>query len=717
MHRIAAPASVALAVVLLAAPANAAGGADVHIGSVEVPHVDSAPPIDGSLESPAWKTAAAAPLMFSLRNHHGAAEATTVYLLSDGTFLYVGIDAKQSIPVRATEHTNGVGLDTDDEVQVDLWPNGTSGFRYKFTSTAIGTHYQYSTENNSFEPEWWSAGKIVPGGYFITMKIPLAVMHGTGSGDWRVQFIRYMPVTNDVFVWSYSPVQQDFNDVNYSGSLAGLPRLSAQREKARVGVYGLGAIASRSIGGSTTRAGADLSIPLISGTSFVGTIHPDYSNVEVDQQTIAPTAFTRIFQEVRPFFTQGANFYSYPNGICAGCPGTIEFYTPKIPTPRDGFAVEGQRGLFSYGTLHTISVARNDTAEAINYVSRDQTTALNFQGSDVRCTADATTCNATGVSVRDMANGMTFTHDDLKGFQQFARYATDSGTFVLNGAQGQRYEGGFGLYRADGTHFQAVVRKIGAFFNPLDGLVQHPDIAGYDVNFFKPFKYATTAKFTEFDVNGDLARYHDQTGALDQVNSGMFVSLTTRTLFNLQGSTGASAVSFFPGAAMIPVNQNGIQLGYNLNSALPTFASFNTGRFGPGRLNSWTRSTTFRTGSRGSATLEFDDTDQRLDTGDGMKLWLERFNYAYQSGPNESLAFGIRRIIGSPPQLFAPQLPLECLGATAITCSNAWNLSAAFHRKMPGGELYLVYGDASLISTSPQFIIKYIKYFGADKGT
>src|SRR5450755_29972 len=342
-------------------PASAASAAEMHLGSLSVPHTQTAPPIDGTLDSAAWKTAASATLSYDLRNHASATEGTTVYVMTDDTYLYVGIDARQSIPVRATEHTNGVGLDTDDEVQVDLWPNGTKGFRYKFTSTSIGTHYQYSTENNSFEPEWWSAGRIVTGGYTITMKIPLAVMHGTGSGDWRIQFIRYMPVTNHPFVWSFGPAQTDFNDVNYSGSLSGLPKLATLREKARFGIYTLGKAASVAAGGSAIREGADLSIPLIPGTSFVGTLYPDYSNVETDQQTIAPTVFPRIYQEVRPFFTQGANFYSYPNGVCSGCPGVIEFYTPAIPTPREGYAVEGQRGLYSYGMLHTTGIDRDDT--------------------------------------------------------------------------------------------------------------------------------------------------------------------------------------------------------------------------------------------------------------------------------------------------------------------------------------------------------------------
>lgn len=48
-----------------------------------------------------------------------------------------------------------------------------------------------------------------------------------------------------------------------------------------------------------------------------------------------------------------------------------------------------------------------------------------------------------------------------------------------------------------------------------------------------------------------------------------------------------------------------------------------------------------------------------------------------------------------------------------------WNLSAAYHRTFNGvrNEIYAVYGDASAFSTTPQFIVKWIRYFGAGKGT
>ena len=714
--------SLALAAVVAAcisceAPSIASAQTTVSIGSIAVPHTATAPPIDAALDDPAWKNAVVAQLSYDLRNHQSADQATTVYLMSDGAFLYVGVDARQTIPVRATEHTNGVGLDTDDEFQIDLWPNGTSGYMYKFTSTPIGTHYQYSTENNAFEPEWWSAGKIVPGGYVITMKIPLNVMHGTGTGDWRTQFIRYMPVTNDAFVWSYGEAQQGFNDVNYSGSLSGLPRLAELRAKPRIGIYGLGEIASQQVGGSTSRAGADLSIPLVPGATLVGTIHPDYSNVEIDQQTIAPTAFQRFFQEVRPFFTQGGNFYSYPNGVCINC-GISEYYTPKIPTPRDGFAIEGQRGLFSYGTLESLSLNRTDTAAALNWVSRNQKTALDYQGTFV----NATGAQALGLSgqtnARDDTDGVAFSQSNLTNLTEYLRYSDDSGTNVVDGSHAQRYEGGFQYFQPDGTNVGVAMRKVGEFYNPYDAIVQHSDIAGYVVNFFKPFKYATTARFTQFQINGNLDRFHDHTGALDQTDNGLFGAVTTRTLWNFQASTGSSYVLL--GSAFTPINQQGEQIGYNLNSLFPSFVAYNTGNFGTGRLHSWFRSASIRAGTRGAITFDDNETDQLvtagLDTGMRFTQWLERVGFSYQSGPNQSLALGVRRIIGTPPELFAPAancttVPGDC------GFSSGWNLSAAFHQKVPQGEFYVVYGDAAAFSTAPQFIIKYIRYIGADKGT
>jgi hypothetical protein len=676
---------------LTAGPARAVPAPASFMGSVHIPQISSPPPIDGNLDDPAWKNAAVVQLTYNLRDHRAAADKTTDYIMTDGAYLYVGVRAQQTTPVRALQHTNDVGVDTDDEVQIDLWPNGTAGFRYIFITTALGTHYQFSSENNSYDPTWWSAGKIVPGGFAVTMKIPLGIMHGSGSGTWRVQFARLIMATNDDLVWSYGPAQQNHNDVNYAGTAEGLPQVAALRPAPRAGVYALGAIAAHSAGGNTSRAGVDLSVPVGFGTSFVGTFHPDYSNVEIDQQTIAPTAFPRFLNDVRPFFTQGANFYNTtPN--CPDCPGT-QLYTPNIPTPRNGYAIEGQHGLFSYGAFDAVGASRIDTAQAINYTSPNQQNLATIQRGSTSMPG-----------LQDNSLNLSYTHDNLKNFSTWVRYATDSGTNVLAGDRAQRYETGVNFYTPTSS-IAVGLRKVGQYYNPVDGLIFQPDIAGYYVNLSKQLKYASDAPIKEVDVFVDLNRFHGHTDGLSQASNFLQVGLTTRKLFHVQLTTG-SLYTRLGNGVFTPATQQGIALTHDYGSATPTTFSFNTGRFGPGRLNSWTRSTTLRAGERGSFTVEADNTDQHTDSGERFVQWLERASFAYQISSDSSLALGVRRIIGVPPELDVPQ-----------PFASGWNLSAAFHRKVPGGEVYVVYGDASTFSTVPQFIVKFIKYVGADKGT
>ena len=150
-----------------------------------------------------------------------------------------------------------------------------------------------------------------------------------------------------------------------------LPQLNVgfARPKPRAAIYALGEAASRTIGGSTSRVGADLSVPITPTASFYSTFHPDYSNVELDQQTISPTVYQRYYSEVRPFFTQAANFYNQFN--CDVCQNIQALYTPAIPTPAQGYAVEGKQGPFGFATFDAIGDGRNDLASALDYTSSD----------------------------------------------------------------------------------------------------------------------------------------------------------------------------------------------------------------------------------------------------------------------------------------------------------------------------------------------------------
>ena len=241
---------------------------------------------------------------------------------------------------------------------------------------------------------------------------------------------------------------------------------AARRTRSRVPlVYALGEAASKSIGGSTSRVGADFSVPITPTASFYATLHPDYSNVELDQQTIAPTVYQRFVSEVRPFFTQAANFYNSFN--CDACPNLQTLYTPAIPTPREGFAVEGKQGPIGFASFDAVGDDRNDLASALVYTSQDtrwfgsvQRVAVDLPG----LTDDVT---ETGVG-----------YSDLKHLSAYFNYGSDSGTNVLIPNQAQYYDFGGGWSNQTFGFFGAT-RKVGQYYNPVDGFISHPGIAGY----------------------------------------------------------------------------------------------------------------------------------------------------------------------------------------------------------------------------------------------
>lgn len=659
--------------------------------TVTVPIVTQAPAMDGTLSDPLWQKAATANLGYDINLHQPAKDPATAYIMTDGKFMYVGFEVKTSAPITAQERTNDVGLDTDDEVQVDLWPGGDQGFQYKFISTPLGTHYQFSTENNSYEPTWTSVAKLSGNGFTVNMKIPLNVMRGHAK-NWRAQFIRFCPATREILVWRGAASQSDFNDVTYSGHLTGIPTVAGSRPKPRIALYGLGTYASRSIGGSTSRMGADLSIPLDASTTFVATLHPDYSNVEKDQQSISPTAFRRFFSEVRPFFTQGANFYNPTS--CTGCPGIEELYTPAIPTPRDGYAIEGKEGLFNFAAFDAVGVQRNDTAQSLYVRTPNRHWQLGTQRVSV---------SMPGLSDVNVINNLTYNnHSD---FFAYYNWGSDRGTNVRDPSDNKRSDFGLG-YEPPNLFVGFSLRKIGTYYNPVDGIVSHPGIAGYNFNFWHQWNYTGKSRFKWIQVYGSIDRYHSTTGAgLNQTDNNLGFDLLMHNYIEVWANTGSSYLLLGNGV-MAPITVNSRGLGWRSTTAYPTFLEYDTGRFGPGRLVSWGRSSVIRLGNRASISLVANDTQQYVDNGPVYTQWLERFSYNYQSGPNESLAVGIRRIIGTPPMLGSPQ-----------SFSSAWNLSFAYHKLFAHNELYLVYGDASAFSTSPQFIVKMVHYFGADKGT
>jgi hypothetical protein len=672
------------------------------------------PSLDPGAPATDWAKAAQVELSWDPVHSRPASESTKAWISTDGHALYVRFAATQREPIAAAQHTNDVGQGSDDAVWVDLWPNGTSGYFYQFYATPNGTHYEFSSENTAYSPNWETQGAAQGDGYTVTMRIPFEVLRNAHGGKWHAQFCRYVRATGEQEVWSYDKVQMQpdsygNSDYAHAGSidLPQLPNIVAARPKPRAAVYALAEAASRTIGGSTSRVGADLSIPITPTASFYSTFHPDYSNVELDQQTISPTVYQRYYSEVRPFFTQAAGFYNQFN--CNVCQAIQSLYTPAIPTPAEGYAVEGKQGPLGFAAFDAIGDQRNDFASALDYVSPD-----------TRWNASVQHVAVSLPGLNDDVTQTGFSYSDLKHLNLYANYGNDSGTNVLVPDEAQYYELGGGWSNQTFGFFGAT-RKIGEFYNPVAGFVWHPGIAGYALYSAKIWDFDSNDKLASIGVAGIVDRYQGPTLGEAQSDNQLLLDILAKNAMDLQLYTGSNYWRF--GETLTPISQSaGFSFTYDGGlqtnnpgqfpnhgvAPYPTTISYNAGHYGAGFLDTWFRSTTIRVGNHGALTLAVDDTAQwqPAPAADNIQ-WFESLSYAYQISSNSSFAIGLRRVVGSPP---IPNGGGDCIG----TCSN---VSVAYHLRLRRSEIYLAYGNPNTLITVPQAIFKVIFYAGAAKGT
>lgn len=663
-----------------------------------------------------WSKAAQVPVLFDftfLKN----GEPTTVYIAQDSTGLDLAFDAKQSETITATQRTNGGGVMNDDTVGVVLWPQGSQGFQYQFFANPLGARYQSSSENSAYAPDWTAAGKRTASGYTVTMHIPFAIMRSGGSKTWRAQFERMIVANNTMQVWEHVAGQTGAQDPAYAGTLTGIGAQSsaAARPAPRLQLYGLGELTTPANGGDTSRVGLDASVPVTPTSSFVATLHPDYSNVEVDQQTISPAVFARQYFEVRPFFTQvGSSF----NGhfFCLNCPQTL--YTPAIPIFREGYAYEGTQGPLSFAAFDAIGHARADDAQVLTY-NRESTFSadmVTFQRVNVNVPGFSDTTDS-------LSTGVTDQHSHLGvGFNA----GSDRGTAVTDSAQAQYREYSAG-YAGKNTQVFFDRQDIGSQFAPADGYVQANDIHGYVGTLSQTLNFSTTSLLHDIQLFTFDGRYRNQQGRTNLTYAVGQVNFDFKDLLSIHLNAGTQGAQIYDGE-FLPFSQNGVYVSYKGGTSTPTSVNYTNGLYYHGHLVSWDYLTTLPIARALNLTFEVDRNDYTspLASEPHAEQWLDRASLDWQFSRVASVDFGVRRIVGRnlpnaylpPDPAITPFNPLGTIdGFYPFDYVNAGNVTAALHFLAAHNEFYAVYGDPNSLSTKPALFLKWIRYIGAEKGT
>lgn len=671
--------------------------------SLQPPLLDATPSMKGRIDA-TWAKAAKISLAYDFVARRSITHPTSVLVAQDPSGLDVAFTVWQHAAVTRTQETNGPGVGGDDNVQVLLNPQGVKGFSYFFMANARGARYQSSSENTAYAPHWTAGGSLAPHGYVVTMHIPFSILRSAGSTSWRVQFARYSVASNVSAVWAHAAAQQSYGDPLYDGTLThvGIGGKGATAHKLpplRIQPYALAAIAPPRGGGSTSRLGVDLAIPVTPTASLLASLHPDFSNVETDQQTIAPTAFPRQYSEVRPFFTQLSNSFNSTFG-CVNCPQTL--YTPSIPTFSDGYALEGTQGYYTFGAFDALGAQRSDTAQNLAY-------------------ARSTPQLATGFEVQRVAVDTAAFHDDTTLFDAgamnkrlhvsaYANYSLERGSLISNNSQSKYDEEG-AVYSTPSTMIILARQHVGAQFSPIDGYVAQSDITGIE-SFTTTTRLASKrSKLLNVQFSANYGRYTNHLGQLAQASANYQVNVNLKDQLSLHLYQGTSSVLTFDGQYLPFSVNNGAALLYRANTSQPSMVWYASGPYYHGHALNWNYATTLPLRKRLSLNLAVSEnlyaTAYASETS--FKQWQDNASIEWQFSHAASLAVGARRIIG-------PFLP-NAFQPPNFAPVDASNISGAFHYLLGRNEFYIVYGDPNAFATNPTVFLKWIRYIGAEKGT
>lgn len=708
-----------LALVLLGAMTHGSVSAALASSSIHASKTTAPFALDAALADPRWNQATRVRGFTDAATHAEARSATEAALYYDDRNLYVAFWCRQDVPITATQTTNNVGFGSDDFVGVGIDPSGNADRAYYFEITPAGTRFQQSIENTRYQPQWAGRASAGNGQWTAMLVIPLSAMKlsaGT-SQTWRINFVRGVIRSGEKQTWSYSGQMDSGNgfpalaDARYWATVGGLeiPR-TATIPRPSVDVY---ALASGGVGRSqfvtpsgsaftqNPRAtGVDVTYPVTSTMSFVGTLNPDFSNVDADQLTITPQIFQRNLIEYRPFFAQGANFIN--NSATAygiNEPPNLVFYSPSIGTFDRGAKLEGTYGKYqslglleARGTNEITGEAFDDMAFGWKHVLPGRTFGYWTNGVIANHGSLHDETMELGIQARDLRTGWVsgLFHEGEHTSTPSDRYDSSS-TYGFIDHQNANHEALLGF------------RNIGPQFNPVDGFTLVGDIKGpgASFNWFGAGPPHTNLKNGNIYVFAD--RYIDGSGAVHKADAGFDAFGTFKADYYLQLGSHQTEVrtydgNFYSGFPLYlnPKDQrfdtNYVGFGMHQSSPDPVNFQYSWGAFGDYYLQQVTANGARPLNSRMSLSWEYDGTRERFFSGGSDGQWLRRIGFSYSLDPNTSFSIGLRSISGE--------------GGFA---SPGTNLSATLHRIYPNGnEFYASFGTPSATKTVNRFLLKYV---------
>ena len=144
----------------------------------------------------------------------------------------------------------------------------------------------------------------------------------------------------------------------------------------------------------------------------------------------------------------------------------------------------------------------------------------------------------------DTATEAGIGYSDLKHLSAYVNYGSDAGTNVLVPNEAPALRSRRRLGESDVRFFRSDA-KVGEYYDPADGFISHPGIAGYALYAAKIWDFASNDKLVSVGVSGFLDRYQGPLYGQAQSDNSLQFDVLTKSAIDCSSSagptTGASA--------------------------------------------------------------------------------------------------------------------------------------------------------------------------------
>ncbi len=513
--------------------------------------------IDGRLDDPGWANAAVIPLPYEYQpgDNIEPPVRTDCLVTFDERNLYVAFRAFDPRPADIRSHLMARDdMDTfiqDDHIGFLIDPFNDERRAFQFRANPAGVQADAinsevdGSEDWSWDAIWQAAGRVGTDGYVVEIAIPFNQLRfpaGAAMQTWGFDPFRSYPRSVRHRITSHLTDRNKSCGLCQANKLTGFvglrpgrnleldPTLTMRRSDRR-DVLPEGPVVQ---GPLHSDPGLSLRWSVTPNVIVSGAANPDFSQVEADvAQLDVNTRFALFYPEKRPFFLEGADFFSTPEQAV---------FTRTVADPAAGLKLTSKSGPNAFGVFVTRDRTNNllmPSNQATEFAFADESvtgTVLRYRrDTGARSTLGALYAGREGAGYHNHVFGpdafLRMSGSDTLRLQVLYSATEYPDSVVKNGTAPQRNVDGGDAY-AEYQHlsrswfWNLSYNDRARGFRADSGFIPRVDVRTTTGSIQRRFWGGATRAFTTIDVGAGASRTYDHDGTLTDQAVGPYVQYT-----------------------------------------------------------------------------------------------------------------------------------------------------------------------------------------------